>query len=102
MTSTSHLRISFSGLPLALLAASLCSCGSSGPSQPTGTAMLDANNYMSTQHDLNIPVITTAAGMDLSLDWSGIMKDLLCHPVLPTDIKSVTFAQVPMTNKTIA
>ncbi len=62
--------------------------------------MMDANNYTSTQHDLNIPVITTAVGMDLTLDWSGVMKDLLCHPKTP--IQSVTFAEVPMNNKTIA
>jgi hypothetical protein len=71
-----------------VLAASLVACGSSTPST-SGTAMVDANNYMATSK-LNIPVIPTASGMDMTLDWSTIKKDLLCHP--STGIQSVTLA----------
>ncbi|HXJ22205.1 MAG TPA: hypothetical protein VMT03_18430 [Polyangia bacterium] len=72
-----------------VLAASLVACGSSSNPTTTGTAMVDANNYTATSQ-LNIPVIPTASGMDVTLDWSTIQKDLLCHPA--TGIQSVTLA----------
>jgi hypothetical protein len=74
----------------------LCACGSSNSNPTTvGTAMTDANNYTASSH-MTIPVIPTKAATDLTLDWSGITKDLLCHTATP--IKSVTFAVFP--NKT--
>lgn len=83
----------------AVLAVSLVACGSSGGGA-SGVAMMDANNYTSTQHDLNIPTIPVQAGTDLTLDWSGLMKNLLCHPATP--ILSLTFAEVNVRNKTQA
>jgi hypothetical protein len=103
MTSTSLLPscLRFARrLAPAVVAVSLVACGSSSPSGTKGTAMTDANNYMATQHELNIPMINAKAGTDLTLDWSGLTKDLLCHPIMP--IKSVTFAEVPLRNKTLA
>jgi hypothetical protein len=72
-----------------VLAASLVACGSSSTPPTNGTAMVDANNYSATSK-LSIPVIPTASGMDVTLDWSTIKKDLLCHP--STGIQSVTLA----------
>ena len=69
---------------------SLVACGSSGGGPATnGAAMTDSNNYKATS-SMNIPTIQTAAGVDLTLDWSGIQKDLLCHTKQP--VVNVTFA----------
>jgi hypothetical protein len=77
----------------ALAALALAACGSSGTQPPpAGTAMMDANNYKATSQ-LHIPVLMTASGQDLTVDWSSIMKDLLCHTARP--IQSVTFATFP-------
>lgn len=51
--------------------------------------MTDTNNYQATS-SMKIPSIPTKAGVDLTLDWSGIQKDLLCHTKQP--IVNVTFA----------
>jgi len=74
-----------------LLCFSVVACGSSGGGgAPTnGAAMTDTNNYQA-QSMMTIPTIQTKAGVDLTLDWSGIQKDLLCHTKQP--ILSVTFA----------
>jgi hypothetical protein len=100
MTSIRFLRFSARCLTFTLVAASLVSCGSSGSGGGGGTPMTDANNYMATQHQLNIPTITAKSGSDLTIDWSGIMQDLLCHTAKP--IQSLTFAQIPLRNKTVA
>ena len=64
------------------LAAPLAACGSSGTTTGTGpvgnVVIEDANNYSSTS-SLMIPVVETSAGADLSISWSGITQDLLCH-----------------------
>ena len=99
MTSTSSprscLRFARRLAPV-VMSVSLVACGSSGGTT-NGTAMTDTNNYAATS-SLNIPVIPTAAATDLTLDWSGITKDLLCHTAAP--IGSITFAAFP--NKTKA
>lgn len=90
--STSH-RISRRLLAV-LVPVTLAACGSSGGGGTTNgnIVMTDANNYTSTS-SLNVPVIQTASGMDLSISWSGITKDLLCHPAASID--NVAFLKVP-------
>src|SRR6185312_8995083 len=94
MTSIAHtptcLRLARRLAP-AVLTLSLIACGSSGPSGPSmnGAGMTDTNNYKATS-SMNIPTIPTKAGVDLTLDWSAIQKDLLCHTKQP--IVNVTFA----------
>ncbi len=97
MTFASHLRTSCRfarSLAPVVLSLWLAGCGSS--SNPggagAGTAMMDGNNYRATSQ-MTIPTITTQAGTDLTLDWSGIKKDLLCHAA--TGIVSVTLAVFP-------
>lgn len=53
--------------------------------------LLDANNYRS-QSSLNIPTIQTASGQDLSISWTGISKDLLCHTAASVD--NVAFLKI--------
>ncbi|HVZ87730.1 MAG TPA: hypothetical protein VHG72_12220 [Polyangia bacterium] len=58
----------------------------------TGNVIIkDANNYTSTSA-LTIPVIQTAAATDLTIDWSGIKKDLLCHTA--ESIDNVAFLKI--------
>jgi hypothetical protein len=83
-------------LRLALAAPLVLACGSSGGGRAgTGAAgnvvIGDANNYSSTS-SLTIPVAETAAGVDLSIDWSGIIQDLLCHPA--GSIDNVAFLKI--------
>jgi hypothetical protein len=73
----------------------LAACGSSGTSTGTGAVgnvvIEDANNYSSTS-GLNIPVIETMAGADLSISWTGITQDLLCHTA--GSIDNVAFLRI--------
>jgi hypothetical protein len=72
----------------------LAACGSSGGTgnNPVGNVVLrDANNYTS-QSTLTIPTVQTASGQDLSISWSGITKDLLCHPAASID--NVAFLKI--------
>ena len=83
---------------LVLAAATMVACGSSG--SPTGStngvAMTDQNNYTS-MSTLNLPVVQTKAAADLSISWTGVMKDLLCHPAASVD--NVAFLKVPNMTK---
>jgi hypothetical protein len=78
---------------LAALVLALAACGSSGPggSSNGNILMADANNYTSSS-TLNVPVVQTASGTDLSISWNGITNDLLCHPVQSID--NVAFLKV--------
>ncbi len=98
MTFTAHPRTSrrfAQGLAPAALSLALAACGSSSSpgSTGTGTAMMDGNNYQA-MSQMTIPTNTTQAGTDLTLDWSGIKKDLLCHATTGP-IASITFAVFP-------
>jgi hypothetical protein len=78
-------------------------CGGSddgGGPKPEGNVVLtDANNYTSTS-TLTIPVAQTAPGADLEICWGGIMKDILCHDMVPTmDIDNVSFLQIQNMSK---
>lgn len=82
-----------------VLVAAMAACGSSG-STTGGTngnvTMTDQNNYTS-MSTLNLPVVQTKAAADLSISWTGIMKDLLCHPAASID--NVAFLKVPNMTK---
>ena len=81
-------------LTLTLAAPFAASCGSSGTSGtgPVGNVVIkDANNYSSTS-SLTIPVVETMAGADLSISWSGITQDLLCHTAKAID--NVAFLRI--------
>jgi hypothetical protein len=74
-------------------------CGGSGTTAPAGpqgdVALRDANNYTS-RSTLTIPTVQTAPGVDLTVCWDGIAKDLLCHDMIPAaDIDNVSFLQIP-------
>jgi hypothetical protein len=96
MTFIAHLRTSCRfarRLALVVLSVSLSACGSSSTPGGSGTAMTDTNNYKATSA-MNIPVIPTKAMTDLTIDWSGLKKDLLCHD-LKDPIVSATLAVFP-------
>src|SRR5215468_7661337 len=94
-----------------LLAASLLpACGSSSMMPPpdpwpVGNIVLhDANNYSSLT-TLTVPTIQTTPAADLEVCWDGVMKDLLCHALVPDtgDIDNVSFLQIPnMTHAQVA
>jgi hypothetical protein len=92
-------RVSFFGGVSCLLAGAVSGgCGSSAsPEWPKGNVVLmDANNYTA-DAKLTIPTVETMPGADLMICWDKIMKDLLCHPVVPsTDIDDVGFAKIPL------
>src|SRR4051794_14227344 len=94
MTSSTSSHHVVTLLTLAL-AAPLAACGSSGTSTGTGAVgnvvIEDANNYSATS-TLTIPVVETMAGADLSISWSGITEDLLCHAAKP--IVNVAFLKI--------
>lgn len=82
-----------------LAATTFLACGSSSPgTQSAGgnVIMTDQNNYTSTSA-LEVPVVQTKAASDLSISWTGIMKDLLCHPAASID--NVAFLKVPNMTK---
>ncbi|MES1164556.1 MAG: hypothetical protein ABUR63_02260 [Verrucomicrobiota bacterium] len=84
---------------LVLAAATLVACGSSGSTTGTtngNVAMTDQNNYTS-MSTLNLPVVQTKAASDLSISWTGVMKDLLCHAA--SSIDNVAFLKVPNMTK---
>jgi hypothetical protein len=88
---------------LLLVTAVSIGCGGSdggGGPQPEGNVVLrDENNYTS-QSTLTIPVTQTAAGADLEICWGGIMKDILCHDMVPaTDIDNVSFLHIQNMSK---
>jgi hypothetical protein len=61
----------------------------------------NANQYTSTS-SLDIPVVDTAA-TDLSISWSGLDKDLLCHDVaLPSGIRNLTLLRFEKTQAEVA
>src|SRR4051794_8966379 len=62
---------------------------------PKGNIVLgDQNNYTS-QSTLTIPTIQTAPGMDLSICWDGLGKDILCYDLVPaTDVDNISFLQI--------
>jgi hypothetical protein len=71
--------------------------GSTKPEWPKGNIVLEGpNNYTSTT-SLTIPRVMTAAGADLNVCWDGLMKDLLCHDIVPTtnDVDNVGFLKIP-------
>jgi hypothetical protein len=79
-------------LSLAPLVGSCGSSGGGGGNNPVGNVVLrDANNYTS-QSTLTIPTVQTASGQDLSISWSGLSKDLLCHPAASID--NVAFLKI--------
>jgi hypothetical protein len=85
-------------LTLALAAPLFVACGSSGGGGSGGTSgavgnvvITDANNYSSTS-SLSVPVVETEAAVDLSISWSGITTDLLCHPA--GSIDNVAFLRI--------
>ncbi len=53
----------------------------------------DQNNYTATS-TLTIPRVQTAPGADLTIDWSDMAKDFLCHAITPSDIGNVAFVKV--------
>jgi len=65
--------------------------------------MRDANNYTAAV-SLTIPVVQTAAGIDLRVCWNGLAKDLQCHDIAPGNgIDNVAFLQIPnMTRAQVA
>src|SRR6476469_1817154 len=81
-------------------------CGSDDAKDPTGTTadsikITNANQYTSTS-SLDIPVVDTAA-TDLSISWSGLDKDLLCHDVeLPSGIRNLTLLRFKETRAAVA
>jgi hypothetical protein len=71
-------------------------CGSAAmPSDPRGNLRLhDENNY-TTDGSLTIPVVETAAAMDLDICWSDVASDLQCHPVSATgDLDNVALLRI--------
>lgn len=93
-SSTSSHRVA-ALLTLALAGPLVAACGSSSTTGTPGTAgnvvIEDANNYTSTS-SLMIPVVETMAATDLSISWSGITQDLLCHPA--GSIDNVAFLRI--------
>src|SRR5262245_37303398 len=87
--------LSMSSLFAALL---LPACGgSSAPEWPKGNVVLENENNFTSVTSLTIPTIQTASGADLTVCWDSLMKDLLCHDVVPTTngIDNVGFLQIP-------
>jgi hypothetical protein len=93
------------GVCTVLLAASFSAgCSSDGDDDDAGTAgtggtssnpggvtipITDTNQYTS-QAALDIPTIETVAG-DITIDWSGVTNDLLCHDVEQMDLVNASF-----------
>jgi hypothetical protein len=76
------------------LAAPLGACGSSttGMTGGAGNVLIeDANNYTATS-SLTIPAVETQAATDLSISWTGITQNLLCHPA--GSIDNVAFLRI--------
>ena len=97
-STSSHHRPTLLTLALTLATPLFAACGSSGGGGTGGTTgavgnvvIEDANNYTSTS-GLNIPVVETTAGADLSISWDGITQDLLCHPA--GSIDNVAFLRI--------
>jgi hypothetical protein len=88
---------------LGLLAAA---CGGGDGKDPAVAAadsikITNANQYTSTSA-LEIPVVDTAA-TDLSISWSTLDKDLLCHDVaLPSGIRNLTLLRFQETRAEVA
>jgi hypothetical protein len=80
-----------SSLSLAALLASACGSKSAADAGAGGALIKDANNYTS-MSTLNVPSVATASATDLTLDWSGISKDLLCHTAQSID--NVAFLKI--------
>jgi hypothetical protein len=81
-----------------------CGGGNGSPDGGTGiipignVVMRDQNSYTSVS-SLTPTVVQTASGADLEVCWGGLMKDILCHDVVPaTDINTVAFLQIPNHN----
>lgn len=82
-----------------ILVATMAACGSSGSTTGTtngNVSMTDQNNYTS-MSTLNLPVVQTKAATDLSISWTAVTKDLLCHPAASVD--NVAFLKVPNMTK---
>jgi len=73
--------------------------GGGGPAPEGNVVLRDENNYTS-QSTLTIPVVQTAPGADLEICWDAVMKDILCHDIVPaTDIDNVSFLQIQNMSK---
>ncbi len=57
---------------------------------PPETAVFsDANNYVF-DGSLDVPVLTTASGQDVTIDWSAVVDDIQCHGLDPAaDVDTV-------------
>jgi hypothetical protein len=90
-----------------LAVALLPACGGSPTTStwPKGNVVFqDPNNYTS-QTSLTIPTVATAPGVDLTVCWDKLMKDLLCHNIVQpgNGIDNVGFAKIPnMSHDTVA
>jgi hypothetical protein len=81
-------------------------CGGDDAKEPASAGadsikLTNANQYTSTS-SLHIPVVDTAA-TDLSISWSALDKDLLCHDVaLPSGIRNLTLLRFQETRAEVA
>lgn len=97
----------------ALVALAFCSsvlgvaCGGDGddaapPPPPTGTIIIANENNYSSEASLTIPTIDVAAATDLTIDWSGLIRDLQCHNVAPGGgVKMLTLLRFPKTEEQV-
>jgi hypothetical protein len=68
--------------------------GDTAPPIEDGT-LVDANNYNFTGA-LDVPSITTASAVDITIDWSAVTSDIQCHEVDPAvDIDLVGLVRFP-------
>ena len=76
----------------------LAACSSSSSKSDAGASNIliqDKNNYQVTKSSLAIPHVQTPPGADLSISWTTLSTDLLCHAVTPaTDINKVYFLEM--------
>lgn len=72
----------------ALGAACAAACSESpsanDPSDSAPISLVDANNY-TTNSQLSIPSVEVAADTDISICWSDLSSDLMCHGIEPTE-----------------
>jgi hypothetical protein len=63
------------------------------PPVPATIVITDAEQYTS-EADLDIPVVQTAP-TNITIDWSGVTKDLQCHDVAANGIVNASFLKFP-------
>lgn len=81
-------------LPSLVLAG--CACGDGSP-----VLLTDSHNYQYAG-TIDVPVLTTAAGTDITLCWDQVVTDLQCHTVDPAqDIDSVAIIRFNLTREEV-